>query len=377
MACAAYPQNESFLAILRHEAEWVVRELRHHPCIALWAGDNECDAGYVGWWGGNTNPAVNRITREILPRVIQRLDPSRPYLPSSPYVSPPMFELGGQQGLGPEQHLWGPRGYYKSDFYAHNNACFASEMGYHGCPNVGSIKKFISADKLWPCTDNPEWLLHSTNPMPGISAITYRVELMRKQVREVFGSVPNDLETFALASQIVQAEAKKFFLELFRQRKWQTSGLLWWNMMDGWPQFSDAIVDYYFTRKLAFPYLKRVHKPLCVIVCEPENGKTEVMVSNDSLRKRVGHVRVWEADSAETLLETDFQVAANVNAPLGCISVTAGQQRLFLVAWESDGERGANHYLLGKPPFELARYQAWLPQIAKLDGSFDPAAVAQ
>ena len=61
---------------------------------------------------------------------------------------------------------------------------------------------------------------------------------------KLFGAVPDDLETFALASQITQAEAKKFFIESTRLRKWRTSGILWWNVIDGWPQFSDAIVDY-------------------------------------------------------------------------------------------------------------------------------------
>ena len=72
---------------------------------------------------------------------------------------------------------------------------------------------------------------------------------MANQVRELFGVVPDDLETFALASQITQAEAKKYFIEMTRLRKWRTSGILWWNVIDGWPQFSDAVVDYYFERQ--------------------------------------------------------------------------------------------------------------------------------
>ena len=32
------------------------------------------------------------------------------------------------------------------------------------------------------------------------------------------------------------------------------AGILWWNVLDGWPQFSDAVVDYYFGKKLAYHY---------------------------------------------------------------------------------------------------------------------------
>ena len=94
---------------------------------------------------------------------------------------------------------------------------------------------------------------------------------MADQIKELFGIEPDNLEDFALASQISQAEAKKFFVEMVRVKKWRRTGVLWWNVIDCWPQFSDAIVDYYFGRKLAYHYLKRVQQPVCLMVTEPEN----------------------------------------------------------------------------------------------------------
>jgi len=200
---------------------------------------------------------------------------------------------------------------------------------------------------------------------------------MANQVLELFGEIPKDLETFAVASQIVQAEAKKFFVEIFRQRKWCTSGILWWNMIDGWPQISDAVVDYYYAKKLAYHYLKRVHRPLCIIVCEPGAWDSDVIASNDSRVPRSGHVRVRDADTDETVLDKDFQVGVNVNAKIGQIKTSYSQQRLLLIEWESDGERGANHFLQGSPGFSLDRYLAWLAKIAALDGNFDSELVAR
>ncbi len=126
-------------------------------------------------------------------------DPTRPYLPSSPYVDPEAFQAGDH--LLPENHLWGPRDYFKSDFYKNSLCHFASEIGYHGCPAPSSMRRFISPDKVWPYQDNEEWLLHSTSPVPGVNIWDYRVELMAKQVRELFGAIPDNLEEFALASQ--------------------------------------------------------------------------------------------------------------------------------------------------------------------------------
>jgi beta-mannosidase len=148
-------------------------------------------------------------------------------------------------------------------------------------------------------------------------------------------------------------------------------------MIDCWPQFSDAVVDYYFTRKLAFHYLKRVHAPVCVMVREPDSWNCGVVASNDSLVPVKGHVRIWDADTDETVLDTAFRVSANENAGIGRIRAPRGVQRLWLIKWESDHGNGVNHYLLGTPPFALERYRAWLPKIAALDGAFAPEAVAK
>ena len=367
MACGAYPQDEDFLAQLRQEAECVVRERRQHACLALWAGDNECDSGYVGWLGNYRDPGRNRITREVLPQVLDRLDPTRPYLPSSPYISPPIVALKGNDRLGPEQHLWGARDYCKSPFYANNTACFASEIGYHGCPAVSSVKKFISPARLWPWLDNPEWGVHATDPVPGVSHLNTRIDLMARQITEVFSDPPGSLRDFALASQIVQAEAMKYFVERFRTRKWRTSGILWWNMIDGWPQFSDAVVDYYFTRKLAYFYLQRVHQELCVIMSDPESWNCPITACSDSRRERRGHCRVMRDETRTMVLDLDFTVPANSNAVIGQIPAARGARQLYLLEWESDGIRGVNHYIFGTPPLDLNLYRRWLSHIQGID----------
>jgi beta-mannosidase len=148
-------------------------------------------------------------------------------------------------------------------------------------------------------------------------------------------------------------------------------------MIDGWPQFSDAIVDYYYSRKLAYHYLKRVHTPVCIVVGEPESWNCRVTGCNDSREPARGHFRIHDADSGQTLLEGALDLPANANAGLGHIRAPRGVQRLFLIEWEAHGARGVNHYLLGTPPFDLEQYRRWLPALAALDGSFDATRVGQ
>lgn len=357
MACAVYPRDDSFAARLTDEATQVVRRLRQHPCIALWAGDNECDQAYS--WMGLGNPNNNRLTREVLPAVLQLEDSRRAYLPSSPYLDATTYEKGGQ--YAPEDHLWGPRDYFKSSYY-HNALChFASEIGYHGCPSPESIRKFISADKLWPPTNNDEWTLHASSPIPDAHLYDTRIALMMNQVREMFGTVPDNLEEFSFASQVVQAEAKKHFVELFRAWMWRRTGILWWNLIDCWPQFSDAVVDYYYDKKLAFEYLKRVQQPLCLILKEPKDWRQQLVVSNTGREFVEMSFSVRDVETGEVLVEGSQSAPGSAVSTVGSIPYCASDKRFYRIDWTTTtGVTGYNHYLAGTPPFDLATYRSWM-----------------
>ena len=358
LACAIYPQDAEFRARLEREARAVVKRLRQHPCLALWAGDNECDFAY-SWFGRRRDPNTNALTRELLPGVLREEDETRPYLPSSPYMDEVAFQKGDR--YLPEHHLWGPRDYYKSAFYRDSLCHFASEIGYHGCPSPESVRRFISLAKVWPYQDNEEWVAHAT-------IFAYRVELMAKQIRELFGEVPDNLDEFAFASQASQAEAKKFFIELFRTHKWRRTGILWWNLIDGWPQFSDAVVDYYFVKKLAYGFIKRAQQPLLIALREPENWGQDIIACNDTRSPAPLRYTIRDLDRDQVMAAGEAEAAADVVTVLGRLPFSMGEHRCYLIEWESPVGLGRNHYLAGNPPFSLEKYRAWLGKAGLLEG---------
>lgn len=369
MACAAYPQAEVFHEAMRREGRSVIRKLRNHPSLTLWCGDNECDYNYP-------DPATNRLTRETLAQVVAENDPHRPYMPSSPYWAPEVAQ-SGDLNLMPERHLWSPRDYYKSRAYVDCPAHFIGEIGYFGCPNVSTIRQFIDAEHLWPWQDNPHWIAHATDPEFGAGPKAMRLQLMADQIRELFGDCPENLEEFVLASQIAQAEALKFFIESTRLKKWRRTGILWWNVRDGWPQFSDAIVDYYFGKKLAYHYVKRAQPPVCVMIAEPDDWHVRVVAGNDSRADKAGSYRVRDADTGEVVLQGDFSATANGNMDLGKIRVSRSDHRLFLIDWTCAAGEFGNHYLLGYPPHDFRKYRTWLKSIAAMPTPFDADAVGR
>lgn len=358
MACGVYPHTADFQAQLRGEAERVVRRLRNHACICLWAGDNECDQNYC-WHDMSIDPALNVLTRRLLPEVVMQEDFATPYLPSSPYVSGQAFAAGRQRST-PEQHLWGPRDYFKSPFYHDHTAVFASETGYHGCNSPASLRRFISKDHLWPVENNPMYIYHCASPELGDAPYAYRVALMCKQIRLLFAQEPRNLDAYARMSQVSQAEAMKFFIENFRCRKGQKTGIIWWNIMDCWPQISDAVVDYYFCRKLAYFFIRRSQRPVCLMMGDHTGQLTLYGVNEYDAPQSVTY-KVTDLTTGRAALSGTASLAGDASTMLAPVHDDGGFH-FYLIEWTDGGKTYSNHYLQGKPRYDFDEYMRCLEE---------------
>jgi beta-mannosidase len=186
-----------------------------------------------------------------------------------------------------------------------------------------------------------------------------RVELVANQVRALFGTAPDSLDEFVYASQACQAEALKFFIEFFRAGKWRRTGILWWNLIDGWPQISDAVVDYYFRRKRAYETVKRVQAPLHLVLREQVAGGHELVAVNDNRADVALEYRVTDLESGRTLAEGAATGGGDAVTSLARVAARDAQA-LYLLDWTSAAGPGRSHYLAGRPPFALATYRAWI-----------------
>ena len=364
MAGVIYPQDEEFVSKLRKEIKQVVIEFRGHPSLAIWSGNNENDNSLL--WTLPTfhiDPNRDVISRKMIPEVLYEFDPTRPYLPSSPYFSEEAFQNGCQRSDLPQDHLWGPRGYYKDSFYKDAQAIFVSEIGYHGAPNIESIEKMFTKDCRFPWTKdgdwNDEWMTKSVRPLPFFVEFEGRNDLMTKQINLLFGFRPKTLEDFVAASQSTQAEAMKYFVEKFRGERFRRTGIIWWNVRDGWPIVSDAIVDYYNSKKLAYTYLWNAQRTVCVLVNDEEGGVLPLRAVNDSFTPAEGKVKVTDVESGRVLYNGKFSVGSNDRSLVAGLPVPTGQG-VLLIEYETGGQRFRNHYLYGAPPFDFKSYQRWM-----------------
>ncbi len=364
VACYAPPFEGRIAENIEKEATWVVKTLRHHPSIALWSGDNEVDE-LLASRGKNTG--INKLSREIFPKVVALNDTGRPYLASSPYIAPEYSDIYSNAAgkvdsdIFPERHLWGARDYFKAPFYSQSRAHFVSETGYHGCPARESVEKIVDSGSEWPIY-NEQWTLHSSDQFGNDS----RVHLMDDQIAQLFGFRADNLDDFILASQISQAEAKKYFIERIRINKPYTSGIIWWNMLDGWPQMSDAVVDYFFKKKLAYSYIKRSQQPFALMMDEMRDWNYTLVATNDTLREVRGSYKVYDVMTKKVHAEGSFCVGANQNKRLRGIPMMYSEHAFLVIEWCVDGKKYFNHYLCGYPSFDFETYRMWLAEFEKI-----------
>ena len=366
--CSVFPQNDEYAKATEEEVRTIVLKYRNRASIVLWSGNNENDCAFRWKLGALArDPNNERSSRSTIPNVLYEFDVTRPYLPSSPYESP---DVVAKKAKSSEMHLWGARAYYKVPYYTNSPCWFASEMGYHGMPNRALLEKVMSKDAVYPWKGKParfekdhrklewndEWLLRASNPLlRRDNSLIRRNDLMTNQIRIMFGGVDTDLDTFIEQSQTVQAEAMKTFCELFRSRKFtRFNGLVWWNVRDGWPQLSDAVVDYYGGKKPAYYALKAVQQDQLAMLRDDHSA----WAVNDTRRPVKGHATYRDKVSGKILLDCDYEIAANSKTQLGTVPFSG--QGLIEIEYQVEGKSYRNHFLYGEPPFKWAEVKEWM-----------------
>jgi len=256
MACGWYPQTDELAAALDAEARQVVRDLRRHPCIALWAGDNECDAFEPGL------APSNRLTRGALKQVCEELHPQVPYLPSSPYSPKSPDPQDEREG---DMHYYAHGEDYRESHMWRLRPRFMSEFGHLSLPSLELIRRYFPEGSEWPL-DNEMWHYHGTDTIQtGRFRWTDRV---LSSLAKCGKPAPRTIEEAVEASQALQAEAMIALIERYCEDP-EFSGFLVWNVGDCWPQMSDSVIDYLGVPKAIFERLG----PLFRKVREQHSGR--------------------------------------------------------------------------------------------------------
>ena len=222
-------------------------------------------------------------------------------------------------------------------------------------------KKFISSENLNK-PDSAEWITHSVDWY----LRDYRWAFVDRQVKNLFGTSFEDYAEFAILSQIAQAEAFKFHIERMRLNKPKTSGIIWWNLHDGWPQVTEAVIDFYGNKKMAYEVIKRSQKPFTFSVKTDSENRLILVALNDGAKDVSVNYTVVDGETGEEIKSGKAVTVAGKNSELGFINVSAFSQKLLLIKFDGDAN-GFNHYITGYPTYDKEKVKAWYEIIKNWD----------
>jgi len=319
-ACALYPDDAPFMAKVEREVEAVVRRLRNRPCLALWCGNNENDwiDDMHNWQRPGRDFPGKRIYHELLPPIVERLDGTRLYWPSSPYggndhnderegdrhnwqvwhgaVYPRRFGQEPKRDLSPAGISY--------RHYAEDPARFISEFGMHAAPVLETLRRNVPAKALH--LDSPELLCRNKDEPRDKGDLLMLAH----------SGLPSSLQEYLDFSMICQAEGLKFGIEHYRRRKFHCSGTLFWQWNDCWPGLSWSVLDYYLFPKAGYFYVKRAYAPILASFKEEVDG-VSLWITNDTLEDFSDTVTVFHGDfSGRKLYEEMLEVRVPANASL-------------------------------------------------------------
>lgn len=284
-ACAMYPGDEDFLKSVEQEAKYNVKRLRGHPSIALWCGNNEVRSAWKNWgWEKdvmeNQSPeiasviskAYDDVFHKILPEVVNNLDTSTAYWPSSPGST---FSGGTESYTSGDAHYWGVW-WGKEDFESYNQKVprFMSEFGFQSFPEFSSVEKY---------TNESDYSIYSevmkSHQRSSIGNSTIEDYMLRHYNK------PKSFKGYLYVSQILQAYGMSIGMESHRRNKGYSMGSLYWQLNDCWPVASWSSIDYFGKWKALHYSTKKAFQPVLINFLKTDS-EIELHIISDLLESK-------------------------------------------------------------------------------------------
>lgn len=308
IACTPFPINENLTEEFTEEVRDNIRRIRHHACIALISGNNECEWHQRNFPEAYKNGYLNLYENRI-PDIIREVCPEIPYIPSSP-TSFEHFADPNNENKG-DSHFWdvwlGNKPFFE---YRNHYFRYLSEFGFESLPSKKTIDRFTLPSDRNLFSRVME--MHQRSNDGNQRIISY--------ISKTF-LYPTNFETLIYASQLLQARAMQYAVEHLRRNRGRCMGALYWQLNDVWPTASWSSIDY-FGRFKALQYVsKRFFAPIMIscretgemttrpfVTMENEvydyETKALLAVTNDTLKPSLGTVKWRLCQNDGTVLQS-------------------------------------------------------------------------
>jgi beta-mannosidase len=350
-ACAAYSEDEETAALITAEAEQAVARMSPHPSLVVWCGGNETVLGrhHWGWadqigergWGAY-------YYLNVLPDVLARLDPTRPYVPNSPWSG--MLDADPAADTHGLSHLWDAWNEADYAHYRDHDPSFVAEMGWCGPAAWTTLERVLGGETPGPASPLTRHHLRA-------------IDGMHKLTRGLQPHVPTPAEgaDWHFATQLVQARAVAAGVEWLRSRE-RCAGAVVWQLNDCWPAISWSAVDVAGIEKPLWYALRHSFAPRLATVQPVSPGPAHdptgtaglaLTLVNDSLGDWTPEVSVFRIsldgrELARTRLEVSCPASGLVTLPLDPLVAAPADPHAELLVVEADGVRTTWAYRPGR-----------------------------
>lgn len=266
-ACTTYPHDSVFLSRVKAEAEYNIRRLRNHACLAMWCGNNEILEGIQYWgWNKKYTPEIyeqmrkgyDMLFRKLLPDCVQQWDTDRFYMHGSPYFA----NWGRSESWKiADSHNWGVW-YGRKPFESLDAEIprFMSEFGFQSFPEMKTIAAFATPE---------DWQIESA-VMTAHQKSSIGNDLIRTYMEREY-RIPEKFEDFVYVGLVMQGRGIRHGVEAHRRNRPYCMGTLYWQLNDSWPVVSWSGIDYYGNWKALHYQARRAFAPLALDVYREED----------------------------------------------------------------------------------------------------------
>ena len=292
-ACATYPEEPPFPSLVESEVRYQVSRLASHPSIVLWCGGNE---NILAWrnWGWKEKMAPEQTWgklyfTELLPRICEELDPTRPFLADSPYSGSVQADPNDPE-VG-DRHTWD----IKLEAIRSLVPRFVSEFGHQAPPSIATIREAIGPPSLGALQERQRaW---------GGDKSEYHDHL------EQWFDPAESEEGTIMQTHVLQARATSIAFEWLRANSPRCAGALIWQLNDAWVGHSWSLIDVAGRPKPAYWAARRACADRLLSI-QPFEEVLHVVAINDTLEEWRGLVTVNRVSfTGEVLGEETVELA--------------------------------------------------------------------
>lgn len=276
-ACSSYPHDPLFVGRVESEAEYNIKRLRGHASLAMWCGNNEIYEAmrYWGWQRKYSAEAFaemergyNVLFRELLPKMVERLDGTRFYMHSSPYEAnwgrPNSWKTG-------DSHNWGTwHGRKPFESFDTDVPRFMSEYGFQAFPEMKTIRTFA---------EEKDFELESP-----VMNVHQKADIGNALIKKTMGryyKVPEKFEDLVYVGLVLQGQGIRHGIEAHRRNRPYCMGSLFWQLNDSWPVVSWSGIDYYGNWKALMYQSKRAFAPILINAIKEGDDLCVYLVSDE------------------------------------------------------------------------------------------------